>query len=502
MQESDHARLIDWLASVRSDPLAYIRGAYPWGVPDTSLATETGPNEWQTWVLTLIRDGIVSVAQAIQIAVASGHGVGKSTLVAWIVMWATDTAPDTRGVVTANTENQLKTKTWAELGRWHNLSITRDLFTLTATAYFSRDPSRERTWRIDAVPWSEKNPEAFAGLHNKGKRLLLIMDEASAILDVIWETAEGAMTDADTEIIWLAFGNPTRNTGRFRDCFPGGRFSPYWIVRNVDSRSVPQTNKDQIAKWATAYGEDSDFFRIRVLGEFPERGEMEFFNAADVDAAAAREPVEGRSAPLALGVDVARYGKNASVLFPRKGRDARTMPRQRYQGLSTVELADKIAEFDAAFRPNGIMIDGGGVGGGVVDQCRAKRLFVYEVLFGAKDTVPHRVFGSDGERYANMRSGMYGAARAWMKTGAIPADPDFVKQCKSIRYVINKKDEIQLISKEDMLKIDPDAEFDDIDAFVETFATALAASASSGGEYPAPPPVTFEYDPFAAQEAA
>src|SRR5690606_34243518 len=103
-----------------------------------------------------------------------------------------------------------------------------DFFTVTATAYFSKDPTRERTWRIDAVPWSEKNPEAFAGLHNKGKRLLMIMDEASAILDVIWETAEGALTDSDTEIIRLAFGNPTRNIGRFRECFAGGRFAPYW----------------------------------------------------------------------------------------------------------------------------------------------------------------------------------------------------------------------------------------------------------------------------------
>lgn len=490
--------LIAWLAAVNKDPLAYVMGCFPWGEPGTFLEDADGPNEWQRWVLGLIRDGLVSITEAIQIAVASGHGVGKSTLVAWIIKWAADTAPDTRGVVTANTENQLKTKTWAELGKWHNLSLTRDYFTLTATAYFSKDPTRERTWRIDAVPWSEKNPEAFAGLHNKGRRLLLIMDEASAIMDIIWETAEGAMTDSDTEIIWLAFGNPTRNIGRFRDCFEGGRFHRYWRTRNVDSRTVPQTNKDQIARWLEAYGEDSDFVKIRVKGEFPSVGEMEFFNAADIDAAATRDVAVNVSDPLAIGVDVARYGKNASVIYPRKGRDARTIERQRYQGLSTVQLADKVFQADATLRVDGIFIDGGGVGGGVVDNVRQKNLFCYEVQFGAKDDTPHTIFGSQGERYANKRSGMYGACRAWLKHGAIPNDPDLLKQFRSIKYVFNKKDEIQLISKEDLLKDNPDLELDDIDALVLTFAHALHSHDRAGGEYrQRQPEVEFEYNPFA-----
>lgn len=495
ISETETEGLIVWLASVKSDPLAYVMGAFPWGEPDTFLADAEGPNEWQTWVLSLIRDGLLDVNQAIQIAVASGHGIGKSALVAWIIKWACDTFPDTRGVVTANTETQLKTKTWAELGKWHNLSITRDHFILTATAYFSKDPSRERTWRIDMIPWSEKNPEAFAGLHNKGKRLLLIMDEASAILDMIWETAEGAMTDADTEIIWAAFGNPTRNIGRFKECFPGGQFAKYWQSRQIDSRTVPQTNKTQISRWEESYGEDSDFFRIRVKGQFPRMGEMEFFSSDDVEAASTREVAIHHSDPLALGVDVARFGKNASVLFYRKGRDARLIDRQRYQGLSTVQLADKVYEAFNHFRTDGIFIDGGGVGGGVVDNVRQKQLFCYEVQFGAKDDTPHMVFGSNGERYANKRSGMYGAARAWLKVGAIPNDPELKKQFRSIRYTLNRRDEIQLLSKEDLLKDNPDLELDDIDAFVLTFAHALSAHDRAGGEHAVAPIVEYEYDP-------
>ena len=163
----------------------------------------------------------MNINQAIQLAVASGHGIGKTALVSWIILWAISTKPDARGVVTANTETQLKTKTWAELGKWFHMFIGKDFFSLTATALFAKDSAHERTWRIDMVPWCERNTEAFAGLHNKERRILVVFDEASAIPDVIWETTEGALTDANTEIIWCVFGNPTRNTGRFRECFPG-----------------------------------------------------------------------------------------------------------------------------------------------------------------------------------------------------------------------------------------------------------------------------------------
>jgi hypothetical protein len=472
-------------------------GAFPWGEPEGRLADSRGPEKWQAELLGRIRDGLLTPAEAILEATASGHGVGKSALVSWIIKWAVDTRPDTRGVVTANTETQLKTKTWSELGKWHHMSITRDIFKLTATAYFH--PDHERTWRIDMVPWSERNTEAFAGLHNQGRRILVIFDEASAIPDVIWETTEGALTDKDTQILWLVFGNPTRNVGRFKDCFAGGLFAEYWHSRQVDSRSISFTNKEQINRWIRAYGEDSDFVRIRVYGMFPRVGEMEFFNADDVVAAMVRDTVVGLSDPLAIGVDVARYGKNASVIFPRKGRDARSYARQRFQGLSTVQLAERVFEANFQYHADGIMVDGGGVGGGVVDNVRSRALHCFDVQFGAKDDTPHFVWGSDGERYANKRSGMYGACRAWLRTGMLPDDHDLRKQFSAIKYTLNRRDEIQLISKEDMLKIDPDLELDDIDALVLTFAHALQPNEWAGGEH-ARSHVVHEYDPIAVFE--
>ncbi|MGI0079110.1 MAG: terminase [Nitrososphaerales archaeon] len=494
-------KLLNWLASVRGDPLAFTMGAYPWERPGTVLEKFDGPMPWARELMKDIKLGLLDLNKAIQIAVSSGHGVSKSCTVAHLILWAFCTFPDTRGVITAETETQLKTKTWAELGKWFNLAFfTREHFMLTATALFSRDPDRERTWRIDMVPWSVKNPDAFAGLHNQGKRTIVIFDEASRIDDMIWETAEGALVDVDTEIMWLVFGNPTRNSGRFRECFAGGKFEHYWRCQQIDSRTVSITSKARIQQYIEAYGLDSDYVRVRVLGEFPHKGLMEFFPAADIDAAMSREVIISRSDPLALGVDVARYGANASVIFPRKGRDARSIERERFNGLSTVDLAERVFATNFRLHADGIMVDGGGVGGGVVDNIRQKRLYCYEVQFGGKDITYNSVWGNTGERYANNRAAMYGACRSWLKTGAIPKDPDLRRQMLAIRYIHNARDEILLERKEDL--VDEDGygiSLDDIDALCLTFSYPLAPNVDAGGEFMHKPIVLTEWDPFSPE---
>src|SRR6516165_1971418 len=307
--------LLSWLADTSHDPHAFVMGAFPWGEKDSRLSGfPNGPEPWQKDILNLIRDGLVDVNRAIQLAVASGHGIGKTALVSWIILWALSTKPDTRGVVTANTETQLRTKTWAELGKWFHMFLAKDFFSLTATAIFAKDSAHERTWRIDMVPWSERNTEAFAGLHNKERRILVVFAEASAIPDIICETTEGALTDANTEIIWCVFGNPTRNTGRFKECFPGGLHARAWRTYQVDSRSISFTNHEQVQHWIDAYGEDSDFVRVRVRGVFPRTGEMEFISAEVVMESSAREARAHPHEPFIMGVDVARYGDNETVI--------------------------------------------------------------------------------------------------------------------------------------------------------------------------------------------
>lgn len=491
----DEESLIEELGSFAYDPLAFVMWAFPWGEPNTDLKNADGPDEWQTWVLTSVRDGLFDINTAIQIAVTSGHGIGKSALVAWLTWWSFSTFPDTRGVITANTENQLKTKTWVEIAKWYRLFIAKDLFKCTATALFAVDEARAREWRIDIVPWSERNTEAFAGLHNAGKRIIIIFDEASAIPDVIHEVTEGALTDEDTEILWFMFGNPTMTTGRFREAFEGGKFSHRWLTRKVDSRSVKRTNKTQIQKWVEDYGEDSDFVRVRVKGEFPRHDGASFISRDLAEAAASRD-APPTNEPWVLGVDVARFGDDFSALYPRRGRDAKTEPPKVFQGLDTMQLVTQIINLHAEFRFAAIFVDGGGVGGGVVDRLAQLGYPVIEVSFGGR---PDGTNPKDPNiTYHNKRSEIWGAVRDFLAYGAIMdmvprSDISLVGELATPTYTLNSKDGIVLEPKS-AIKQRGERSPDVADALACTFAYPYLEEPPSLG-----PPPSSEYNPFAEE---
>lgn len=497
----DQEELIAELGRCSGDPLRFVLFFFPWGEPDGELADAEGPEPWQVEVLTMIRDGLLTVNEAIRIAVASGHGVGKSAMVAWIILWAIATLEDTRGVVTANTENQLKTKTWAELAKWFRLFLAKDMFKMTATAIFAADPEHEKTWRIDMVPWSEHNTEAFAGLHNLRKRILVVFDEGSAIPDVIWETTEGALTDKDTQILWLVCGNPTRNTGRFRECW--SKFKHRWKQMQVDARKVSvNTNKRQHAEWVEDYGEDSDFVRIRVRGEFPRAGSLQFISSDLVAEASRREALPFLHDALVLGVDVARFGDDASVIYIRKGRDGRTHPPIILRGVDTMTLAGKVSELYGALHANAVFVDGGGVGGGVVDRLRQLSVPVWDIQFGAKSDRP---IGDESIRFANKRCEMWGHMKEWLKGGAIgdvrAGDHSLADEISSLEYAYNSRDEIQLEKKVDLKKrmgFSPDL----ADALALTFAYPVQASHDAGHLGPWIEPkalIQHEYNPYEAE---
>lgn len=476
------------------DPYGFVLAAFPWGVEGRGLDGYDGPYEWQAEILKEIgADLAANPYRALRYAMSAGNGPGKSSVISWLMLWALTTCPNTRGVVTANTGTQLQTKTWAELAKWCQLSIFQNLFTHTATAIYSSDARFERTWRIDAVPWSEKNPEAFAGLHNKGRRIFVAFDEASNIPDIIYDTMEGALTDENTEMIWLLSGNPTRNTGRFRECWSEAKKSR-WKTWQIDTRKVPGTNKEQIEQWIEDYGEDSDWVRVHVKGEFPRVSTTQFISTDAVGAAMKREAVAGLYEPLVLGVDVARFGDDESVIAIRKGRDARTHAPRRYRGLDTMELAAKVAAVSLELKPDMIFIDGTGVGGGVVDRCRQLRLRVIEVQFAAKPDG----YGDEEISYANKRAEIWGLMRAWLSGGAIPDDPVLKGELIGVEYGFNNRNEIQLERKDDMKKRglpSPDGG----DALALTFAHPVMPAALSGGAHRfGQTGLQHEYDPFAS----
>ena len=446
------------LAGYAYDPLGFVYAAFPWG--EGELEGKTGPDKWQEDVLRDIGRGVKDIKTVTREAVASGNGIGKSCLVSWLILWAMTTHEDTRGVVTANTETQLRSKTWPELAKWYRLFIGKDLFRYTATAIFSTQENHDKTWRIDAIPWSKENPEAFAGLHNQGKRILIVFDEASAIWDGIWEVTEGAVTDSDTEIVWCAFGNPTRNTGAFYDCFE--KYQTIWNCRQIDSRTVAISNKDTIASWLKKYGEDSDFFKVHVRGIFPSATSNQLIPLELINEAMQRRyPEESvRYAPKIIGVDVARFGDDRSTIFKRQGLV--TYEPEEHTKLDTMMLADIVDWHMRTWRPDAVFIDGGAMGAGVIDRLRQLGWSnVIEVNFGS---------AALNDRYYNRRTEMYFKARDWLVAGgALPENKNLKMELAMSEYTFTETGKPRMVKKE-ILKKDMGVSPDLADGFVLTFA--------------------------------
>lgn len=478
--------LCEDMALLSGDPLSWVKYAFEWGKGD--LAGYAGPDAWQEQVLADIRDGL-SPDDALRIAVSSGHGVGKSALVAWILLWALSTCPGAKGVVTANTGTQLKTKTWSELAKWKQRCICGHWFDLSATSIASADKKYELTWRADAIPWSEHNSEAFAGLHNQGKRIVVIFDEASAVSDTIWEVTEGALTDQATEILWLAFGNPTRNTGAFRETFRRNKHR--WRHYKVDARTVRITNKKQIDEWIEDHGIDSDFVKVRVLGEFPNASDNQLIGADLIRQAhgTVYKPDEFDSAPVILGVDVARFGGDSCVIYRRQGLGARRLYKQT--GINTMQFADIIAKFNIEEKPDAIFLDMGAMGAGVYDRLVQLGVPVQGVQFGGK--------ALNETLYVNRRAEMWDGIRKWLRDGAsLPAKgreaQDLEEDLTSPEYYYDSRGRIYLESKDDM-KARGLQSPDDGDALALTFA-APVIPARHFGESPAMEFAATEYKLF------
>lgn len=436
---------IDEVLKYQHDPLGFVRAIYPWGEPG-SLAGHTGPRSWQAEDFDLIGQHLRNPAtrhKPLRIARASGHGIGKSAFISMLTHWGLSTMADTRIVVTANTEKQLLTKTWPEISKWLGLADNHDWFKATATAVYSADPDAEKSWRSDATPWSENNTEAFAGLHNQGKRIILIMDEGSAIADKVCEVAEGALTDENTEIIWLMFGNPTRNTGYFRECFRQRRH--LWNHRQIDSRTVEGTNKEYLDELVATYGEDSDIVKVRVRGMFPSMSAKQFIGTDDVDAATKRhlKPEQYDWAPTIITCDPSWEGDDELVISKRQGlffKVLRTMAKND----NDLQVAAILAQIEDEEQADAVFVDAG-YGTGIVSAGRTMGRGWQLVWFGSAATKAG---------YKNKRAEMWGDARDWLKAGGAidPADTVLYQDLIGPETVGTLDGMIQLESKKDMKK--------------------------------------------------
>ena len=452
--------LVEDIAEFYDDPLGFVYYAFAWG--EGELSDHKGPDDWQAQQLIDVGKAFKDNPEtSIREAIASGHGIGKSTQVAWLILWAMSTRPHLNGVITANTTTQLTTKTWRELALWHKRAINKDWFTWTATKFMHKQ--YPETWFCSAIPNTEHNAEAFAGLH--AEHVLLIFDEASGIPDIIWEVAEGSQTT--TKAQFYVFGNPTRNTGRFRDCF--GEDGARWKQRQIDSRTCKMTNKKELDELIKVYGEDSDFARVRIKGEFPRAGSVQFIASDTVDLARLIDlPLEQHLPfPIVLGVDVARFGDDKNVVVARQGR--KVLNIHKWIETDLMETARRTAALIDQYGPQATFVDGVGIGAGVVDRLRQLNYDVIEVNAGSKP--------GDDELFFNKRAEMWYNMREWLQNGAdIPKDVDLKAGLIGIEYGFDDRNRYRLERKQDMKKRGVGSP-DEADALAHTFAENLGDAA-------------------------
>lgn len=408
----------------------------------------------------------------------------NSAFISMLINWGMSTCEDCKVVVTANTDNQLRTKTWPEIIKWSNLAITKEWFTCTATAMYSNDPGHDKRWRADAIPWSEHNTEAFAGLHNERKRIIVVFDEASNIADLVWEVAEGALTDEDTEIIWVAFGNPTRNTGRFRECFR--KYKHRWKCAQIDSRTVEGTNKQQLQKWVDDYGEDSDFVKVRVRGIFPDASELQFIPTGLTDEAMKRVVTAAQvaHAPVIIGVDPAYSGVDDAVIYLRQGLHSKVL----WTGNKTTDdliMAKRIADFEDQYQADAVFIDFG-YGTGLKSIGDGWGRTWQLIPFGGGSTDPQML---------NKRGEMFNSAKTWLKLGGALDDQETADDLSAAEYKVRVDGKIVIEPKEDIkerLGRSPGKG----DALLLTFAFPVTKRLRIPGQESQQGKAVTEYDPW------
>lgn len=479
------------IATFRHDPLGFVMYAYPWG--DGELTAYPGPRKWQREVLGSIGTWLQNTDtrhKVCRIAISSGHGPGKTTLAAWIADWAQSTFLDSMVRVTANTQGQLEKTTQPEFARWYRLAINSHWFHVGKEAIKAIDPVFQETWRLDFMPWSAENSQAFAGKHNAGRRMVFIFEEASEISDEIFRVANGALTDANTEMLFFIIGNPTKNTGAFYEAVFGAQ-RDRWQQKVIDSRDVEGCNVEEINGWlAECEGnEDADYFRVRARGLFPKGAAGQFIDLDLIRTAQERKAVSLPDDALVAGCDLSWGGSDDSVVRFRKGFDARSVPAIKVKGEFTRDpqvmvgkLTDVLTNTYHGEKVAMLFVDAAGAAGPVVGILRQRGFQnVVEVNFGADAMDSH---------YAYKRDEIWGRMKQWLiDGGAIDKDPGLAADLAKPMLVSDLKQRVKLESKDVMMRRLAKAGIeaaspDDADALALTFAQKIAPPKPKSSEQP------------------
>lgn len=445
-----------------------------------------------------------------RIAMAACKGPGKTAVLA-ILMWQfLFTRRQSKVGATSISGDNLQDCLWAELAKWQLRSpMLMAAFEWQKTRIVAKDLpeahfATARKWSKEADATAQA--DTLAGLH--ADYILFVIDECGGVPDSVAVSAEACLSGGKESRMLIA-GNTTQCEGPlWRAC---GSEKHLWTTVHItgdpdDQKRSPRVSPEWARQQIAAHGAENPWVLANVFGRFPPSSSLNFIGLEFFNAAVTREAVAGIEDAFVIGVDVARFGSDESVIFFRKGLDARHWPAIRYRGIETTELAARVAQYAREYSADAVFVDGGGVGGGVVDRLRQLRVpGVIEVQFGGKSD--RITFGEATAVYDNKAAEMWGHGREWMKHGALPEDNQLRKECTERRYFYNQRygrDAIALESKEDMMKRGLESP-NMADAFFLTFAWPVTASRRSGGipgQERRTTDVQSEYDPFSNERMA
>lgn len=391
------------------------------------------PDPWQVQALRALAQGHT------RIAIRSGHGVGKSCLAAWVITWFANTRAPFKCAITAPSSPQLFDVLWPELNKWFQ-KLPSGWQSLWDTTVDHIRLKANADCFITARTSRSDQPEAMAGLHST--HVLLVADEASGIPEPVYEAASGSMSSPGA--ITLLIGNPTRNTGYFWRAHNLER--DRWFTMTVSSANSTRVTPDYVEEMARRYGQDSNAYRVRVLGQFPTADDDTLIPAELVDAAMSRDVPLDTSLPTLWGIDVARFGQDSSCLIKRCGYVV-TEPPRRWRNIDTMQLAGAIkAEYDVslASKPALIVIDTIGVGAGVADRLHEQGLPILGINVAEQP--------SQKARFMRLRDELYVRMKEWLETRRckLPKDDQLRDDLCGPRFQFTSEGKLQVESKQSM----------------------------------------------------
>jgi len=378
-----------------------------------------------------------------KISIRSGHGTGKSTAASWAMLWYFLMHYPNKVVVTAPTSSQLFDALFAELKRWINELPESLQNVLNVKSDRVEHMSAQSEMFISARTSRAETPEALAGVHSE--HVMLVVDEASGVPEQVFEAAAGSMSGHSATTIMLS--NPTRSSGTFFESQT--RMADSWWTRRWSCVDSPLVSDEFVQEMRERYGEESNAYRIRVLGEFPLADDDTIIPYHLIENATHRDvQIDEESTTVVWGLDVARFGTDKTALCKRQGPVVSEI--MAWQGLDLMQTVGRVvAEYEAlppSRQPKQILVDSIGVGSGVVDRLRELGLPVRGVNVAEAPSM--------GDTYLNLRSELWFKTKAWLEDRSckLPKNEKLIAELSSIRYSFTSSGKMKAESKDEMRK--------------------------------------------------